>query len=87
MVRDDAKAEAAQRGATPELNVTKRTTVLVIGDGFRGESADEFFTGKAQKAAALLAKGQAIEVLTEEEFVDLLRQETAGGRSSSPSSN
>ncbi|GAA4005395.1 hypothetical protein GCM10022247_28420 [Allokutzneria multivorans] len=71
--RQDAWDAVARLGATPEPGVTKRTTRLVIGGGFTGDSQDEFMTGKAAKALKLRQKGQPIEVLTEFEFEWLLR--------------
>ena len=72
MIRMDAWAAAASFGATPEKGVTKRTTILVVGDGFNGHDPADFTTGKSAKAAAWRAKGARIEVLTEGEFYDIL---------------
>jgi len=62
--REDAWVAVASLGATPETAVTKRTTMLVIGDGFTGNCVEEFHTGKAAKAVHWQAKGHTIEVLT-----------------------
>lgn len=70
--RDQAWEWAANVGAIPEANVTKRTNILVIGGNFVGDSLEDFGTGKARKALTLLEKGQEIEVLNEREFVDLI---------------
>ena len=72
LTRTEAWGWAASVGAQPEENVTKRTTILVIGSGFQGDSMDDFQTGKAKKALALLEKGQQIEVMTEEQFMESL---------------
>lgn len=79
MRRADAQDVVAQLGATPEAGVTKRTTLLVIGDGFRGDRAEDFHTGKALKAAKRLAKGHQIEVLTELDFYQLIADRRSGG--------
>jgi DNA polymerase-3 subunit epsilon len=81
MLRDDARSAVAAKGGVPDATVTKRTTILVIGDGFEGSSVLEFETGKAKKAAAALAKGQKIEILSENEFLELLSESTNGIRS------
>ena len=70
MTRDIARQECAGVGATPEQNTTKRTNVLVVGDinpaVLRPGSN---VTGKARKAFELQDEGQAIEVMTEDDFV------------------
>lgn len=71
MTRQLAWEECARLGAVPEQTTTKRTNVLVIGDinpAMLRPGAD--LTAKAAKAFALQAKGQDIEVMTED---DLLR--------------
>jgi DNA polymerase III subunit epsilon len=81
IVRSDAWHAAAHFGATPDKGVTKKTTMLVVGDGFTGNSPSEFHTGKAARAAALQAKGQRIEVLSEGDFIEMLTDaETSGTR-------
>lgn len=72
MTRQDACDAVANVGATPAKGLTRKTTVLVIGDGFRGDDLAEFQTGKARKALELRAKGQPIEVITEDELLELL---------------
>jgi DNA polymerase-3 subunit epsilon len=79
MRRADAQDVVAQLGGTPEAGVTKRTTLLVIGDGFRGDRVEDFHTGKALKAAKWLAKGHQIEVLTELDFYQLIADRRSGG--------
>ena len=57
-------------GGIPELSVTKRTNVLVIGDINPAVLAPGMvITGKAAKAFALQDKGQEIEVMTEDDFL------------------
>jgi DNA polymerase-3 subunit epsilon len=57
-------------GGIPELSVTKRTNILVIGDIDPAVLAPGMdTTGKATKAFALQAKGQEIEVMTEDDFL------------------
>ena len=73
MTRDIARQECAKVGGIPEQNTTKRTNVLVVGDinpaGLRPGSD---ITGKARKAFELQAKGQEIEVMTEDDFLRCL---------------
>ncbi|WP_222710741.1 exonuclease domain-containing protein [Quadrisphaera setariae] len=78
--REDVWAQVAALGAIPESNVTKRTNVLVIGDGFKGADPADFATGKAARAAAQRAKGQDIEVLCESDLLMLLNETGTTGR-------
>ncbi|NHD15891.1 MULTISPECIES: exonuclease domain-containing protein [unclassified Actinopolyspora] len=70
---------AAECGATPNKDVTKRSTHLVVGDGFTGDLSSGFTTGKVAKALRRREKGQRLEILTEAEFTALV----TGERSSS----
>jgi DNA polymerase III epsilon subunit-like protein len=73
MTRRIAWEECARVGATPEPDTSKRTNVLVIGDinpaVLRPGSN---VTGKTRRAFELQDKGQAIEVMTESDFVRCL---------------
>ena len=48
-------------GAVVEKGVTKRTTMLVVADGFTGSDPADFTTGKAAKAVHLRARGHRID--------------------------
>jgi DNA polymerase III epsilon subunit-like protein len=73
MTRNVARQECARVGAMPEQSTTKKTNVLVVGDinpaVLRPGSN---VTGKARKAFDLQDKGQAIEVMTEDDFLRCL---------------
>jgi DNA polymerase III epsilon subunit-like protein len=57
-------------GGIPELSVTKRTNVLVIGDINPAVLAPGMITtGRAAKVFALQDKGQDIELMTEDDFL------------------
>jgi DNA polymerase III epsilon subunit-like protein len=74
--RPQAKERAARLGAQPASAVTRRTTVLVVGDGFvASDLRNGRVTGKARRVLELHERGQAIEVLSEAEFLQL-----TGGR-------
>ncbi|WP_413769091.1 exonuclease domain-containing protein [Rhodococcus pyridinivorans] len=63
----------ASLGANPQpKGVNKKTTMLVIGDGFTGNSLTDFTTKKALRALELRNKGQNIEVFCEDDFLRLL---------------
>ncbi len=74
MIRSDAWRYVAAAGGTPNDDVTKRTTLLVLGDGFRGASTfDDFLaTDKAVKAWRYRERGQPIEFWSEIDFVEAL---------------
>ncbi|MFI6869358.1 exonuclease domain-containing protein [Nocardia sp. NPDC050406] len=67
--RQQAWDAVAACGGTPAKNVTRRTTCLVIGDGFSGCDAAAFTTTKARRVVELRGKGHHIEVLDEARFV------------------
>lgn len=70
--RPQAKERAARLGAQPASSVTRRTTVLVVGDGFvASDLRNGRVTGKARRVLELHERGQAIEVLSETEFLQL----------------
>lgn len=78
--RSEAWAAVAALGAIVEDDVTKRTTMLVVGDGFTGNSAADFTTSKARNAVKWLEKGHPIEVLNEDDFMLLLLDGVSGSR-------
>ena len=73
MGRPEAKQRSADVGARPESRVTGRTTVLVVGDGFvASDLRSGRLTGKARRVLELHERGQAIEVLSEGEFLQMV---------------
>lgn len=68
--RQMAWDDVARVGGIPELNVTKRTNVLVAGDINPAVLAPGMITtGKAAKVFSLQEKGQDIELMTEDDFL------------------
>jgi hypothetical protein len=68
--RQVAWDDVAKAGGIPELSVTQRTNILIIGDINPAVLAPGMATtGKAAKAFALQDKGQDIEVMTEDDFL------------------
>ena len=68
--RQQAWEDAARAGAIPEKDVTGRTNIMVIGDLNPAVLTPGAATsGKAARAFALQAKGQDIEVMTEDDFI------------------
>ena len=71
--RPEAKILSAELGAQPESRVTGRTTVLVVGDGFvAADLRSGRLTGKAKRVLDLHDRGQAIEVISEGEFLQMV---------------
>lgn len=71
--RPEAKVRSAEVGARTESRVTGRTTVLVVGDGFvASDLRSGRLTGKARRVLELHQRGQAIEVLSEGEFLQMV---------------
>jgi DNA polymerase III epsilon subunit-like protein len=73
MTRQIAWEECARIGAIAEYETTKRTNVLVIGDVNPAVlRPGATLTAKARRAFELQAKGQDIEVMTEDDFLRCL---------------
>jgi hypothetical protein len=64
----------AAAGGTPNEDVTMRTSLSVVGDGFREATTldDLFNTSKALKAWRYRERGQRIEFWSEVDFVEAL---------------
>ncbi|MGI8447338.1 MAG: BRCT domain-containing protein [Streptosporangiaceae bacterium] len=68
--RQMAWDDVVKAGGIPELNVTKHTNVLVVGDINPAVLKPGLtISGKAAKAFALQEKGHEIEVMTEDDFL------------------
>ncbi len=82
MVRKEARQYVADAGGTPDADVTKRTSLLVLGDGFRGaRTFDDFLTtDKAVKAWRYRERGQPIEFWSEIDFVQALTEANVARR-------
>lgn len=71
--RPEAKARAASHGAQCASNVTRKTTVLVVGNGFTASDLrNGRLTSKAARVLELQQRGQGIEVLSEGEFMQMV---------------
>jgi DNA polymerase III subunit epsilon len=66
--RRDAAALAADAGCTVGDGVTRHTTLLVVGDQDVRKLAGHELSSKHRKAELLIAKGQPIRILTENDF-------------------
>ncbi|MDO5635350.1 MAG: BRCT domain-containing protein [Micrococcus sp.] len=70
MTRDVARQECARVGAIPADVTTKKTNVLVVGNvNPAALKPGSSVTRKTRKAFDLQAQGQAIEVMTEDDFL------------------
>lgn len=69
MPRHDAATIAAGAGCNVDAGVTKKTTILVVGDQDVRRLAGHEKSGKHRKAEELIAKGQAIRILSESDFL------------------
>jgi len=70
--RQDAARLAASAGCTVATNVTKRTTLLVAGDQDLRVLKGNTKSVKHRKAEELMAKGQAIRIISEADFLALV---------------
>jgi DNA polymerase-3 subunit epsilon len=69
--RREAADLAHEAGAAVETNVTKCTSMLVVGDQDIDKLAGHEKSGKHRKAEQLIAKGQPIRIVGEADFMSL----------------
>ena len=72
MPRRDAADLAAGIGCEIAANVTKHTTMLVVGDQDVTKLAGHLRSSKHRKAEGLIAAGQEIRILRESDFMELV---------------
>lgn len=73
MLREDAADLAAAIGCDVKSSVTKQTTLLVVGDQDIKRLAGHKKSSKHRKAETLIAQSQAIRILRETDFQELVR--------------
>jgi DNA polymerase III subunit epsilon len=76
ILRREAADYAAQMGCEVADNVTKRTTILVVGDQDLGQLAGHQKSSKHRRAEELIRKGQSIRILQETDFRELVNLST-----------
>lgn len=74
--RREAAELAATIGCEVASGVTKRTTILVVGDQDIEKLAGNVESSKHRKAKVLIEKGIPIRILKESDFVELVRMST-----------
>lgn len=79
MTRRDAGALAARAGCEVAPDVTRKTTLLVVGDQDDWRLEGNAKSAKHLKAEALIAKGQSIRILSESDFRRLVDEPVAPG--------
>lgn len=72
MPRREAADMAASSGCAVSDSVTKRTTMLVVGIQDEGKLNGYAKSAKQRKAESLVAKGADIQILSEEDFYELV---------------
>jgi DNA polymerase-3 subunit epsilon len=71
MPRNEASDLAASIGCSVTAGVTKKTTLLVVGDQDVMRLAGKEKSSKHLKAETLISKGQKIRIITESDFMEL----------------
>lgn len=71
--RREAAEAAAKVGCEVDQSVTKRTTILVVGDQDILKLAGQEKSSKHRKAEDLIAKGQPIRIIRESDFNELVK--------------
>jgi DNA polymerase-3 subunit epsilon len=69
IVRREAAKAAAEAGCRVDENVTKRTTILVVGDQDVRKLAGQIRSGGHRHAELNISKGQPIRILCESDFM------------------
>ena len=72
--RREAADLAHESGAVVEPNVTKKTTVLVVGDQDIEKLSGQSKSGKHRKAEELIGSGQSIRILGEADFMRVCQE-------------
>lgn len=72
--RNEAKIMAANLGCIVGSTVTKKTTLLVVGDQDIDRLAGKSKSSKHLKAEELISKGQYIRILSESDFKEMVEQ-------------
>ena len=67
--RGEAMIKAARLGCTPTNSVTKKTTILVVGDQDLGLVGNDGKSTKQEKADILISKGIPIKIIGEADFL------------------
>lgn len=70
--RAEAAARASRLGCKVDAGVTKRTTILVVGDADVRQIDPSLKTAKQRKAEQLVLSGKSIRVIGERDFAELL---------------
>lgn len=73
MTRKEANKAVALVGGIPEKGVTNHTNILVVGEQDWRVVGLEGLSSKMKKAQSLLEKGHDIEIMTENDFIKLLK--------------
>jgi len=79
--RREAAELAASVGCEVGDGVTKKTTILVVGDQDVARLAGQDKSSKHRKAEALISQGQAIRILCESDFVEVVSTESTSAGS------
>jgi len=74
IARREAADLAASIGCTVASGVTKKTTLLVVGDQDITKLAGKAKSSKHLKTEQLIAKGQEIRIIKESDFKELVNQ-------------
>lgn len=70
--RAEAMQMAANRGGIPEASVTKNTNYLIVGRDDYGKFKAGNKSNKMLKAEKLIQNGQDLEIITEDDFLELV---------------
>ncbi|UQI41938.1 exonuclease domain-containing protein [Vreelandella venusta] len=81
MTREQAREAAAKLGCVPLGGVSKKTTMLVVGDQDIRHLRGSDKSSKHRKAEELIKKGHPLRILGESDFMAMLTNSESGGLS------
>lgn len=76
ILKEEAKSLAINAGFNTQSRVTKKTTILVVGDKDEHKYPENKQSTNQIKADELNLKGQHILILTESEFMEMIEAST-----------
>lgn len=74
MSRTEAMETVASLGCAVSGNVSKKTTIVVVGGVYSPSLSSEYKTGKHKKAEALIGSGTDLRILFETEFMEMIAE-------------
>jgi len=73
IIRAEAQMLAAEVGFNVHNNIRKDTTYLIVGEEYLGANQDHEKSTKQLKVEEMISKGQKVRILSEKDFLDIVK--------------